>query len=116
MLDLYMSAKYGQMSIAAFNGSAGAARTYQITLPTGRTRGLFAIRGTQAVRVLQGGSDVAAASATNATYLNMLGMFPLTVETNEDAYLSILGGSATAGNLEISLISDTSSWTLTEIV
>lgn len=111
MLDLYTAAKYGPMAVAGFNGSAGAAVRFKIFLPNNCRQGLFTIRATVPVRIRQG-TVAAAATATTATYLSANVHYPLLVESPDDCYISLLGATTTAGDLEITLVSDTSTWVL----
>jgi len=112
LIDMYAGAKYGPMNPAAFNAAAGAATKWKINVPSELKLGLFILRGTQPVRIRQGGVGITAATATNATYLGPGVHYPMLVEGPEDCYISILGGTTVAGNLEISIGNNVQSWTL----
>lgn len=108
--DLYAASKLGQMSIHSF--LAATAATAQISqLPPGVNRALFMLRTTQNCRIRQGTSAQAAAiSVTNSVLLLAGSYYGMVVET-DDRYLGVLG-VGTAGDLEITLVSDTRAWTL----
>ena len=114
MIDLYVAAKLGPMNIAAFSSSASAWRKYRFNLPSNVGRALFALMPTVNCRVLQGDKDVLGTAAT-ACMLATYSYFPMVIENDQDRYISIASNNTTAGNLEITLISEIEDWSLTEI-
>lgn len=111
MMDLYAASKLGLMIAQNYNGSAGAAVRFKSTPPAPRQRMLMMIRCTTNCRVLQGGSGITV-SATNGTLLLANEKFPMVIESEDDAYISLLSGTTASGTVELTLVSDVSTWTM----
>lgn len=111
-LDLYAASKWGVMQKAAFNGSAGAAIRYKITPPDGQDKALFVIKSAEAFRLLQSGDSTVTVDANNGQLGDASTPYPLVIERNKDQFISILGGTTDASDLEIKLDSSVGSWTL----
>ena len=112
MIDLYTGAKFGPMNVGAFNGNAGTWARFSLDLPTNVARALFMLMPQRNVRLLQGGSGVLGTNTT-AALLQAYAYYPMVVENAQDKYISIRSDDATGDDLEITLISDVMSWTLT---
>jgi len=112
LLDLFTSCKWGPMNVAAFNGSAGAILRKKIVIPSTVKRSLFMLRATVNVRIQQGNSAITTANVTNHSMLMANTYMPLLIEDLEDHYISIRASGTAAGDLEITLISDTASWSI----
>lgn len=111
-LDLYSASKWGVMQKAAFNASGGAAIRYKITPPDGQDKALFVIKSDKSFRLLQSGDATVTVTANNGQLGDASTPYPLVVEKGKDQFISILGGSTDASDLEIKLDSSVGSWTL----
>lgn len=110
MLDLYSVSYLGPTNQAIFNATGGANRRYLLGLPTGAAEALYMIRADQNLRILQGG--VAVNVAATDTLIMAYELFPLRVSNAGNAYISIVGATANAGTLTLTIISDVRTWTI----
>lgn len=110
--DQFLACKWGPTNMLAFNGSAGAAARFKLGLPANRKSAVFEMVPTRDVRILQGTSAVTV-TATTGKILYAGSYALITVESDADAYVSILGDTTTAGTLEVQLRSDVATWAAT---
>ena len=108
--DLFSACKLGGMQSTAFNGSSGAALRFHIIRPSQFRSALFMVHASVPVRLLQGTSAVTV-TATTGTYLWAGAPHPLSIDTEENSYISVLGAGTTGGLLRITLISEVGSLT-----
>lgn len=105
----YQTSKIGATVITAFNGSAGAAVEVALQAVSSGTAAFvatsYAIRATKACRLLQGAAGGTAVTVTTGFLLGELTTYwRVDVESDAERCLSMLGDTATGGNIEVTCI------------
>lgn len=107
MFDQLAASKMGRQIIVAYTTSV---KKIKIN-PPNKKKMTFKLYATTDVRIRQGNKDVTAATVLIAGRYVATREYPLTIESEQDAYLSIVADSS-GGNLEIVCISSTENFSI----